>query len=230
MPDYTASNLQFALQTTFDIFHRGQKETTLVSPMAGAHNVLNTLVAYALLRNLGFTPEQFQQALSTFKGVKRRQEIRATLGDIIVMDDFAHHPTAVKETIEAVKNRFPTHTLWAVFEPRSNSSKRAVFQKDYAQAFDKADRTILAPVFMPEKVPAGEKPLDTTQLVQDLSSRGLKALCLPNVDDIVSHLTEQVKGPAVILIMSNGGFGGIHEKLIHDLNSLSLNGRGLGRG
>lgn len=186
------------------------------SPLAGRHNALNLLACFALLRHLRFSPEKIQKALSTFKGVKRRQEVRGTAGGIIVIDDFAHHPTAIRETISAIKEKYTGVPLWAVFEPRSNTSIRAIFQKEFSEAFKEADRVILADAFNTAKVKDG-KILDVGKLVQDISAAGTPAQHISGVEAIVSELAKNLPDPSVVLIMSNGGFGGIHEKLLTKL-------------
>ncbi len=217
--DWNAQNIVFSSEgVDFDIFFKNQKEITVHTPMAGRHNVQNALAVYGILRRLNFEPQAIKEVLNTFKGVKRRQEIRGVVGNITVMDDFAHHPTAVLETIGAIKSKYPNHKIWAVFEPRSASSKRSIFHDQYTRAFDQADHVILAGVFMPEKV-KDAAVLDVPQLTKDISARGKDALFIAEVDDIVTHLAKNAKGPAVILIMSNGGFGGIHNKVISALQN-----------
>lgn len=223
LADWRAEHADFSGPfTTFDVTWRGKKETRLFSPLAGKHNLLNTLAAFAILRKLGFNADDIVAALKTFKGVKRRQEVRGVVNDKVVIDDFAHHPTAVLETIDAVRKRYPGYHLTAVFEPRSNSSKRNVFQADYARAFSAADEVVLADVFMPEKVPA-EIRLDIGQLTADISKNGPPATHLPGADEIVAYLTPRTKPKTVILVMSNGGFGGIHQKLLNALGSATQN-------
>lgn len=211
--DWQASNIAYSPQkTTFDISYKGQKECTLESPLAGQHNVLNNLAVYALLRRLDFNSKDIKQALESFLGIKRRQEIRASNKGFIVIDDFAHHPTAIKETIAAIKDRYPEHTLWAIFEPRSNTSKRAVFQNEFANCFARADRVIIASVFMPEKVKDG-KILDVPLLVESLNGQGIKAHHLPHAKAIEDYLKTQGKSPCVFLIMSNGAFDGLTQNM-----------------
>lgn len=224
---WLATNLRYTQTSTiFEIQHHDKPIATLTSPMAGEHNVLNVLVAYALLHKLGYTAAQFQSALSTFAGVKRRQEVRGIVDDVIVIDDFAHHPTAVAQTIAAIKKKYADRPLWAVFEPRSNTSKRAVFQEAYAASFKEADHVILADIFMPEKVKEG-KILDVKKIAADINSSARPnvptsaplAINISGVDAIVDHLVKNVRPHAVILVMSNGGFGGIHEKIIEQLKA-----------
>ncbi|MBX7149451.1 UDP-N-acetylmuramate--L-alanine ligase [bacterium] len=206
--------------TSFKIFYKEKLETTLTIPMVGSHNVQNALACFVLLKKLGYQNDAIQKVFSTFKGVKRRQEVREKIGDILVMDDFAHHPTAVLETIAAVKKAYPQHKLWAIFEPRSNSSKRNVFQEGYGKAFDEADQSIIANVFMPEKVPDG-KILDVPQIVAEVCARGKNAINLPDVDAIIAHVVSHITSPAVLLIMSNGAFGGIHQKMADRLSLIA---------
>ncbi|MBI4412356.1 MAG: UDP-N-acetylmuramate--L-alanine ligase [Deltaproteobacteria bacterium] len=216
-PQWKAGRFSFEEgKTIFDILYHNRLEIRMESPLPGRHNILNVLAAFACLRKLGFKAERIQEALKTFKGIKRRQEVLGVVGDIAVIDDFAHHPTAVAETIDAVKKKYPGKKLIAVFEPRSNTSKRAVFQKDYAAAFAGADQVILADVFMPEKVTDG-KILDVERLAQDISDNGTPARHISGVPSIVSHIARNTPSPAVILIMSNGGFGGIHQKVFEAL-------------
>lgn len=217
--DWTAADLVFKNDSTFfDVFFGSYQEIRLQSPLAGEHNVLNVLASFAMLRKLNFNPDDIQKALFTFAGVKRRQEVKAVISDRVILDDFAHHPTAVAETIAAMKTKYPTHRLWAVFEPRSNTSKRDVFQTDYVHAFQMADEVILADVFNPEKVKDG-KVLDVDRLSKDVLTMGVSCHHISGVEAIVSYLVTHTKPKSVILIMSNGGFGGIHEKLISSLKS-----------
>lgn len=215
-PHWLASQIRYESDATFfDISYKGKKDFRLRSPLPGRHNILNALAVFALLKKLGYQSTAIQEALSLFQGVKRRQEIRAIINDKIIIDDFAHHPTAVLETIDAIKKRYPSRKLWAVFEPRSNTSKRNIFQQDYVKAFTGADEVILSDVFMPEKVTGGQI-LDVDLLASEISKQGKPARHISGVDSIVSYLGK-VPSPSVILIMSNGGFGGIHEKLIKTL-------------
>jgi len=217
--DWLASNLHFETKhTACDITYKGKHEAHLLVPMAGKHNILNTLACFALLRHLGFESREITQAFLTFSGVKRRQEVRGIVNERIVIDDFAHHPTAVLETIDAIKRKYPSYEIWAVFEPRSNTSKRNIFQNDYVDAFLGADHVLLSNVFMPEKITTGS-PLDVALLAADITHRGVPAQHLNSVDRIVSCLADNVPPRSVILIMSNGGFGGIHEKVLLSLKN-----------
>lgn len=181
--------------------------------MIGMHNLKNTLAAVAVAHDLGVTPDQIAGALERFAGVKRRQEIRGEKNGITVVDDFAHHPTAVRETVQAVKTHFPNNRLVAVFEPRTNSSMRKVFQQDYATVFDAADRILIRKPSMLQKVPEGER-FSSLQLVADLKSRGRDALHFDDTEAILADLQRTAKPGDIILVMSNGGFDNIHERLL----------------
>jgi UDP-N-acetylmuramate: L-alanyl-gamma-D-glutamyl-meso-diaminopimelate ligase len=184
--------------------------------MIGEHNLKNALSAIAVADYLGVPAHQSAEALKCFSGVRRRQEIRGEKRGITVMDDFAHHPTAVKETVRAVKSYFLNNRLIAVFEPRTNSSMRKVFQQDYATVFDPADRICIRKPPLLKKVPESER-FSSEQLVQDLRERGKEALFFPDTDSIIDHLADISVDGDIILIMSNGGFDNIHERLLKAL-------------
>jgi UDP-N-acetylmuramate: L-alanyl-gamma-D-glutamyl-meso-diaminopimelate ligase len=188
--------------------------------LPGSHNVSNALGVVALCLQLGLTWGEVQKGLTTFQGVKRRQEVLGEVAGVTVIDDFAHHPTAVHETIAAIRRQYVGRRLWAIFEPRSNTSKRDVFQKDYPRSFSEADRVILADVFMPEKVKEG-KPLDVDSVAAKINDEAqvLKARHISGVDAIVQFLSQEKQSGDVMLIMSNGGFGGIHQKLLEALKA-----------
>ncbi len=200
-------------QTRFQVFKQGIPYGTMQSRMIGVHNLKNTLSAIAVADELGVGPTAIAKALDSFRGVRRRQEIRGEKRGIIVMDDFAHHPTAVRETVLAVKSYFPNNRLVAVFEPRTNSSMRNVFQGDYASVFDPADRICIREPSMLSKIPTDER-FSSRQLVADLKVRGQDACHFENTDDIIADLRRSSLGGDVILIMSNGGFDNIHERLL----------------
>jgi UDP-N-acetylmuramate: L-alanyl-gamma-D-glutamyl-meso-diaminopimelate ligase len=199
--------------TRFQILKNGADFGTYRSVMIGMHNLKNTLAAVAVADSLDISAERIGQALATFKGVRRRQEIRGHKNGVIVMDDFAHHPTAVKATLLAVKNHFLGSRIVAVFEPRTQSSMRRVFQHDYAGAFDAADRVFIRKPSLLSKVPEGER-FSSRQLVADLQQRGKDARHHDDTDAIIAELAVSSRANDVILIMSNGGFDNIHERLL----------------
>ncbi|MFQ5845265.1 MAG: UDP-N-acetylmuramate--L-alanine ligase, partial [Planctomycetota bacterium] len=196
--------------------------------LTGDHNLRNALAAVAVGRGLGLTPEQIRGGLAAFAGVGRRQEVRGVVDGVTIIDDFAHHPTAVRETIAATRARFSAGRLWAVFEPRTNTTRRDVFQADYARAFDGADEVVVAPVDRPERAPEGRR-LDVERLIADLGERGLSARGAPGgVDEIVATLSGATRRGDVVLIMSNGRFGDIHERLLAALEARVMRARPAG--
>lgn len=202
----------------FQLMVRGKNLGDFRSPLPGKHNLQNLLGVLALTLHRGLSLEKLQEAVSKFQSVKRRQEVRGVVNGITVIDDFAHHPTAVAETIEAICQRYPGRKIWAIFEPRSNTSRRAVFQKDFSKALALADEAIVAKVFMPEKVK--DAPLlDEHQLVEDIRSEGTPVVGDLDVDQIVVEVASRANKGDVLLVMSNGGFGNIHQKLLERLKT-----------
>ncbi len=199
--------------TTFDISHHRRFLGAYCSPLAGEHNLLNTLAVIAAARHIGVSDNTIASALTTFKGIKRRQEIRGQKRNITVIDDFAHHPTAVKETIRAVKPLYPQGRLIAVFEPRTNSSMRKVFQDIYPQVFGQADWVCIREPSRLDKIPVEDR-FSAKQLVCDLNKKRIKAYYFTDTDEIVSFIVKEAAPGDAILIMSNGGFDNIHEKLL----------------
>jgi len=197
----------------FDVFRGNERFASYTSPLTGNHNLQNILAVTAAAFHLSLSPEEIGKGLQTFPGVKRRQEIRGVERGVTVVDDFAHHPTAVRGTIAALAERFAGNRLWAVFEPRTNTTRRAIFQDDYAEAFDQADEIIVAAVDHPERAPQGDR-FSAEQLVADLRHRGLSARHVPEVASIVQLIAREARDGDVVLIMSNGSFGGIHQLLL----------------
>jgi len=186
--------------------------------MFGRFNVENALAALTVLDVLGAPLEETAPALAGFQGVKRRQEERGEAGGVLVVDDFAHRPTAVQGSVEAARARYPQRPIVAVFEPRTNTSRRAVFQERYARAFDAAHRVVIArppegPIYSAFDDEVVEF-FSADQLAADVSARGVPAETLGGVDAIVEHLAASCEPGDVVLVMSNGGFGNIWEKLL----------------
>jgi UDP-N-acetylmuramate: L-alanyl-gamma-D-glutamyl-meso-diaminopimelate ligase len=186
--------------------------------VSGEYNVRNALAVMAAAAEQGLTPAEIQEGLATFLGVKRRMEVKGEVDGIVVIDDFAHHPTAIAETLRAVKQRYPGRRVWCVLEPRSWSLRRNVFQDKLASAFDSADEIVLAEVFGADQLPPEER-LDPARLVADLARRGRPARFLPGVDAIVRYLVEEARPEDVVAVLSNGGFDGIHGKLLAALGA-----------
>jgi UDP-N-acetylmuramate: L-alanyl-gamma-D-glutamyl-meso-diaminopimelate ligase len=199
----------------FRVEHQGQDRGTFTLSLVGAHNVRNALAAIAVGVECGVPIEKLRDGLSHFLGVKRRFELVGAKREIAVYDDFAHHPTAVAETLTAVRAAQPSRRIWAVFEPRSASSCRRVFQHDFARAFAGADEVVIASVFR-STLPEAER-LSEDQLVADLHAAGVSARHLPDVDTIVQQVAAEARSGDLVVIMSNGGFGGIHRKLLEAL-------------
>jgi UDP-N-acetylmuramate: L-alanyl-gamma-D-glutamyl-meso-diaminopimelate ligase len=185
-------------------------------PMLGVHNVRNALAAIAVATEVGIGSDRIAEALRLFAGVKRRLEIVGTGDGVTVYDDFAHHPTAVAETLAGLRAANPAARIWAVFEPRSASSCRRVFQDDFARAFGGADYVLLAPVFR-SSLPESER-LSIPRLVRDLAGLGKVASEAHSIDDIIGTVVRDHQPGDLVVIMSNGGFGGIHRKLLQALN------------
>ena len=185
--------------------------------LTGELNVRNALAVVACAKHCGLKNSQIQSAFDTFKGIKRRMEVRGISGGITVVDDFGHHPTAIRETLRALRIRYAGSRLWAIFEPRSNTTRRNVFQQELANSFIDADQVVVAEVARLEQVPIEER-LDPARLMQDIKAQGKPADYLPDVDSIVEHVGKSAQGGDVVCVFSNGGFGGIHEKLLTRLS------------
>jgi UDP-N-acetylmuramate: L-alanyl-gamma-D-glutamyl-meso-diaminopimelate ligase len=198
--------------TIFRVSRTGEDLGEFTMPLLGDHNVRNALVAIAVGMDLGLDLEHLRKGLAAFTGVKRRLEVVGEARGVTVYDDFAHHPTAVEETLRAVRRSWPGRRMWAIFEPRSASSCRRVFQTDFARALAFADEVVIASVFR-SSLPLGER-LSESQLVDDLTAAGVHARHLPDVDAIVNTASREARDGDVIVVMSNGGFGGIHRKLL----------------
>jgi UDP-N-acetylmuramate: L-alanyl-gamma-D-glutamyl-meso-diaminopimelate ligase len=202
--------------THFEARHQGRRYGAFKTRMIGAHNLSNLLAGVAVGAHLNIAPDATARALAGFQGVRRRQEVRGIKNGIVVMDDFAHHPTAVKETIGAVKSYYGPRRLIAVFEPRTNSSRRSVFQTVYPHCFDAADEICIRQAPLLEKIPEQER-FSSARLVADLQSRGKNAHFFPDTDAILQWLLDHARPGDVLLIMSNGGFDNIHARLLDQL-------------
>ncbi|MCE9673808.1 UDP-N-acetylmuramate:L-alanyl-gamma-D-glutamyl-meso-diaminopimelate ligase [Myxococcus stipitatus] len=212
--DYTPRDVSYGPDgARFGVVERGQVLGTVTLPMGGAHNVENALGVIAASRGLGLSFDEIAQGLASFRGVKRRQEPRGEPCGILVVDDFAHHPTAVRETISAIHRRYPQRRLWAIFEPRSNTSRRNIHQEEYAHSFTGAARASLKVPERHDKVPVGEE-LDVPRLVRDLQAQGIAAEGSTDVQALVDLVSRESRPGDVLLVMSNGAFGGFIDKLL----------------
>ncbi|MEZ7957325.1 MAG: UDP-N-acetylmuramate:L-alanyl-gamma-D-glutamyl-meso-diaminopimelate ligase [Rubritalea sp.] len=185
-------------------------------PMSGEFNIRNAAMAVSAALFSGLNSDEIREGLLSFSGIARRQELKGEAGGVKVIDDFAHHPTAIDLAIDALRQRFPSDNLWVVFEPRSNTTRRKIFQVPLADALSRADKAIVAGVPDPEKVDEHDR-LDPRQLVSDVKAQGTEAWFIDEVDDIVTHVAAEAKPGDVVAVLSNGGFGGIHEKLLDAL-------------
>ena len=202
--------------TAFEVIKDSRPFAEFKTRLFGKHNLLNALSVVAIGDHLKIPVAVISSALESFEGIKRRQEIRGQKRQITVMDDFAHHPTAVRETIRAVKSLSKNGRLIAVFEPRTATSMRSIFQNEYARSFDMADLVCIRKPPQVRKIPNGEK-FSSKQLVADLNDRGIKAYYFPDTDAILNFIPEYAKPADLVLIMSNGGFDNIHERLLNSL-------------
>lgn len=186
--------------------------------LIGRHNVNNALAVYATARELGIDQTTLKDALAAFSGVKRRQEVKGEVGGVTVIDDFAHHPTAIKETIEAVRAAYPGRRLWAIFEPRSNTSRRRIFAREFPQALSSADRVVVAGLYQPEKIPEKDR-LPAEEVVREINriSGDGRAALIEKTNEIPAYVTASAESGDVILVMSNGGFDGVQEKILSAL-------------
>jgi UDP-N-acetylmuramate: L-alanyl-gamma-D-glutamyl-meso-diaminopimelate ligase len=210
--------------TRWILNREGQLFAALSLPMAGEHNALNATAAAALAAGQGIPVSSIIEALATFKSVKRRLEVRAVVQGITFIDDFAHHPTAIRETLRALRECYPGCRLWAVLEPRSNTLRRNVFESELIESLLLADRVVLASVFQSESIPPTER-LHPEHVVAALTARGVPAELHLDADAIVTAITPQLADQDIVAILSNGGFGGIYLKLP---NAISLRTPGSG--
>lgn len=207
--DLRATNLD--LTPTLSSFSLGSSRFEI--PLVGELNVRNALAVAACAKHCGLSDAQIQAGFSSFQGVKRRMEVRGVRNGVTVIDDFAHHPTAIRETLKALRVRFPSQPIWSIFEPRTNSTRRNVFQEDLVTSFDDADHVIVAAVANPELVPADIR-LDPERLTRQLKAKGKDAAFLPGVDAIVEHVGNSARSGEVVCVFTNGGFGNIHQRLL----------------
>jgi UDP-N-acetylmuramate: L-alanyl-gamma-D-glutamyl-meso-diaminopimelate ligase len=215
-------------RVAFDVFHRvagpgdgrgdgrGERVEHFESLLVGRHNVSNCVAAIAVARACGVAPGDLARGVASFAGVRRRQELRGIAGGVTVLDDYAHHPTAVRETLKALRKRYPKRRLIAVYEPRSATSRRKTFQAEFAEAFAHADEVIVGRLYDPSKIPVTER-FDPERLALDLHRSGTKAAYIPEVDVIVKQLAESAGPGDVVCVLSSGSFDGLHDKLLDEI-------------
>ena len=224
--DYRADDETFSADgARFRIHSSSSRETAgsreLLLPMSGYHNLENAAGVYATARALGLTEKQIAHGFATFRGVKRRQEERGEVNGVLVVDDFAHHPTAVRETIEGIRQRYAERRVWAVFEPRSNTSRRNIHQHEYVDALAGADLVTIREPEPHDKVPANER-LDVAAILRELAARGVPADASPDVAELVRRVGQDARRNDLILVMSNGAFGGFIPSLVERLGARGL--------
>jgi len=205
--------------TRWEVWRAGAVWAELEMSLAGEHNALNATAAAALAFGQGVSKAAICEALSTFKSVKRRLEVRAVVGGVTVIEDFAHHPTAIRETLRALRSVYPKSRLWAVLEPRSNTLRRKVLEADLIASLGLADHVVLAAVYQQQRIPEAER-LHPEEVVQALNAAGTEAELHPDAEAIVNAIAPRLESGDVVAILSNGGFDGIYEKLPARLNEL----------
>lgn len=205
-------------QTRWKVLCDGQPWGEFAFALAGEHNVLNATAAAALAADYGISAEAIAGALAGFRSVKRRLEVRAEIGGVTIVEDFAHHPTAIAVTLKALRVRYAGRRLWAILEPRSNTLRRNVFQAELVESLALADQVVVAKIFRPEAVPKSER-LDEAAVIAGLAAVGKSARLLADADAIVAAVVPELRAGDVVAILSNGGFGGIYEKLPARLKS-----------
>jgi UDP-N-acetylmuramate: L-alanyl-gamma-D-glutamyl-meso-diaminopimelate ligase len=217
--DWSARNIRFAPgKSFFDPCYHGKSEGTVEAGLIGRHNVTNALAVYAMAKELGIDRNRLLEGFATFSGVKRRQEIKGQARGVLVIDDFAHHPTAVRETIDAVKAAYPGRRLWAVFEPRSNTSRRKIFELEYSQSLALADRIVMSGLFQAEKIPERDR-MSVARVIREINRQcnDSRAVAIDTAQDIATHVAADAATGDIVLVMSNGGFDGVDEKILQAL-------------
>ena len=198
--------------TEWTLLRNGQVFAELSLPMAGEHNALNATAAAALAAGQGIETGAIVEALGSFRSVKRRLEVRAEVSGVTIIDDFAHHPTAIRETLRALREGYAGRRIWAVLEPRSNTLRRSVFEDALVESLQLADRVVVASVFQSESIPAEER-LRPERVAERLAAAGTPAMTAADADAVVAEMVPQLRAGDVVAILSNGGFGSIYEKL-----------------
>jgi UDP-N-acetylmuramate: L-alanyl-gamma-D-glutamyl-meso-diaminopimelate ligase len=209
-------------RTTWNVLRDGQPWAEFQFQLGGEYNVWNATAAAAMAASYGISKEEISAALKTFKSVKRRLEVKAQVNGITIIDDFAHHPTAIGGTMAALRSRYPGARLWAILEPRSNTLRRNVFQNELAKSLALADEVIIAAIFKSDAIPEAER-LDLDAVAAQIHSSGRRAQVIADADSIVASAAPQMRAGDVVAILSNGGFGGIYEKLPQRLRLIAAN-------
>jgi len=207
-------------RTSWSVVREGKPWADFEFQLGGEYNVWNATAAAGLAAHYGIPKDVIGQALKTFRSVKRRLEVKAEVNGVTIIDDFAHHPTAIEQTIRALRSRYPQSRLWVVLEPRSNTLRRNVLQDALARSLSQADQVVVAAIFKSEAIPENER-LDLNRVVVQVEQSGKQARIFANADAIVDAIAPELRPLDVVAILSNGGFGGIYEKLPQRLRRLS---------
>ena len=219
--DWKIENLKLSEErTSWSVVRDGKPWADFKFPLGGEYNVWNATAAAALAANYEISKDVIAQALATFRSVKRRLELKAEVNGITIIDDFAHHPTAIEQTILALRARYPQSRLWVVLEPRSNTMRRNVLQDALTRSLALADQVVIAAIFKSEAIPEPER-LDLNRVVSEIQKRGKQARIFADADAIVNAIVPELRQRDVVAILSNGGFGGIYEKLPQRLRGLA---------
>jgi UDP-N-acetylmuramate: L-alanyl-gamma-D-glutamyl-meso-diaminopimelate ligase len=219
--DWKIENLKLSEErTSWSVVRDGKPWADFKFPLGGEYNVWNATAAAALAANYEISKDAIAQALATFRSVKRRLEVKAQVNGITIIDDFAHHPTAIEQTILALRARYPQSRLWVVLEPRSNTMRRNVLQDALARSLALADQVVIAAIFKSEAIPEAER-LDLKRVADEIQKRGKQARIFADADAIVNAIVPELRERDVVAILSNGGFGGIYEKLPQRLRGLA---------
>jgi UDP-N-acetylmuramate: L-alanyl-gamma-D-glutamyl-meso-diaminopimelate ligase len=225
-PTWRASKVEYLKsgRCRFEVRRSGETFDTFETLLSGSHNVGNCLAAIAVAASLGLTVTEIRRGLASFAGVRRRQELRGIASGVYVLDDYAHHPTAVRETLRALRKRFPSRRLIAVYEPRSATSRRRTFQNEFVEAFSHADEVVVCRLYDPARIPKEER-FDPEKLALELHQRGTQASYIPEPDAIVKHIAASASPGDVVVVLSSGAFEGLHERLLAALGDAVMPAR-----
>ena len=219
---YATDAVEHPEGTEFTAWWEGREWARFRTTLSGRHNVLNALADAVIARLRGLSAEEIQKGLESFKGIKRRMEVRGEERGVTVIDDFAHHPTAIQTTLGGARKRYPGRRIWALFEPRSISSSRKEFETGYIDAFHAADRVIIGPIFHRDRYETRyglDKMMSVPTLIERLDADGIPAEQIDDFDEIAGRIAREAKEGDVVLVMSSGAFGGVHEKILERLRA-----------
>jgi UDP-N-acetylmuramate: L-alanyl-gamma-D-glutamyl-meso-diaminopimelate ligase len=221
--DICAANVEYSPEfTSFTAYWEGREWYRFKTTLSGRHNVLNALADIACARLRGLAPEEIQKGLETFRGIKRRMEVRGVERGVTVIDDFAHHPTAIATTLNGARSRYPGRRIWALFEPRSISSGRKEFEDGYIDAFHEADRVVIGPIFHKDRYAERyglDHMMSVPAIMEKLNADGVQTEQIDDFDQLASHVAGEARFDDVVLVMSSGAFGGVHEKILERLKA-----------